>query len=214
MDALGEYWVTLDFLNSEARRLEDATGHYDERVRGVVTSEPSDGSPTAVFQIEAESPEDAYRGAEELYANLRGTAGLAESQALGGTVTTIREPAIEKATPRCPPPLPLYRRLLTACEVASAAAIRQQLAMQSSILLRAVERPIAGRWAMTDKRVVDVWVTLAGDDPRNAAFWADYREQTGRRHRIVHAGGTVSAADAAASVVVAEKVCQYMLDHS
>ncbi|HEV3071848.1 MAG TPA: hypothetical protein VGY76_10545 [Solirubrobacteraceae bacterium] len=231
----GEYWVTFDFLDSEARELEEATASADERVGGVVTSEPSNGSATAVFQIEAFNPQQAYQEAEGLYATLRADAGLAQAAPLGGTVTTLREPVIEpSAPPAPPPPPPIYRRLLdkayalheageheyatvaaqTACEVVIAAAVRRQFAMQSSILLRSVEGLIGGRWAMTDKRVRTVWTSLTGDNLGEADFWRDYNAHIGRRNQIVHAGGTVTPDEAAASIAVAEKVCGYMVENS
>jgi len=234
-NTLGEYWITLDFLESEARELEEATISADERVGGVVTRVPSNGSATGVFQIKAFSPQAAYREAEELYASLRASAGLPKAPPLGGTTTELKEPAVELPAPATPPPSPpLYRDLLnkaqslhqagehesatvaaqTACEVAIAEAVRRQLARQSSHLLRSVEQLIAGRWAMTDKRVRSVWTSLTGDTLGNADFWPDYDAHTGRRHKIVHAGGKVTLDEAAASIAVAETVCAYMVANS
>jgi hypothetical protein len=233
---LGEYWITLDFLDSEAHEVEQATGSVDQRVGGVVTREPSDGTAMVVFQIEAASHEEAYAEAVELYADLRATAGLAEAAPLAGTITTLREPGIEpRSEPSPPPPPPPYRRLLnkakalngageyeyavvaaqTACEVAIGDAMRSQLARQSSTLLQAVTDLIGGgRWAMTDKRVQGVWAGLTGDGFRQLDFWPAYDQHTGRRHKIVHAGGTVTEDEAAASIAVAEQVCAYMVDNS
>jgi hypothetical protein len=231
----GEYWVTLDFLDSEARALEEATGYGDDRVGGVVTSEPSNGTAIVVFQIEAFEPEEALTEAEGIYGQLRTYAGLPDAQPLSGTVTTLLEPRSEPPIepPTAPPP-PAYRRLLdkaealhiadeheyatvaaqTACEIAIRDALRRQLARQSSTLLRSVEGFIGRGWAMTDTRVADLWVSLTGDDPRQATFWSAYRTHVRRRNFVVHEGIAVSSDEAAESIAVAEQVCVHVTENA
>lgn len=49
-----EYWITFDVLETEAAELEEATGvGYDERVAGVITQDPSDGTAMVAFQVRA-----------------------------------------------------------------------------------------------------------------------------------------------------------------
>lgn len=67
---------------------------------------------------------------------------------------------------------------------------------------------------MTDKRVQGVWAGLTGDSFRRLDFWPAYDQHTGRRHKIVHAGGTVTQDEAEASIAVAEQVCAYMVENS
>jgi hypothetical protein len=110
-DTRGEYWVTFDVLESEAAQLEGATGGADDRVGGVVTQEPSDGTAMVVFQVVADDPDGAWRQAEVVYEELRGLAGLANAPSLGGTVTRLRDapstaprtvPAPSEGPPRSP----------------------------------------------------------------------------------------------------------------
>jgi hypothetical protein len=105
---LGEYFISLDVLDIEARRLEDATGvKWDERVGGVITKEPSDGSAHVVFQVPAPDPDAAYGEALQAYEALRSDAGLDPAPPLAGSVTLLRELDETASTPRAGPPAPI-----------------------------------------------------------------------------------------------------------
>lgn len=230
----GKYWVTLDFFDSDTQALEEATGSADKRVGGVVRGEPSDGTAAVAFQVEAFELEDALADAEGLYQQLRADAGLPPAGPVGGTITTLTEPRFEPAVEPPTAPTPPYRRLLdkaealrvageheyatvaaqTACEIAIRDALRRQLARQSPVLLFSVEGLIARGWAMTDRRVADLWVSLTGDDPRRAAFWQSYKTHVTRRNSVVHEGTTVSSDEAAESIAVAEQVCTHVTENT
>ncbi len=111
---LREYFISLDVLDTEAERLEHATGvKWDERVGGVVTKEPSDGSASVVFQVRAHDPEAAYAAAVEAYEALRSDAGLDPTPPLAASVTVLRD-LDETATasaPSAPKPAAAPRRV-------------------------------------------------------------------------------------------------------
>jgi hypothetical protein len=231
---LGEYWITLDFLDSESRAIEDATGAFDERVGFVSTSEPSDGTAAISFQVEAVDASAAHLEAEGLFAELRAAARLPPDPPLAGDVMVLREPVVKPPGEPTPPELPPYRRLLakaealhtagehayatvaaqTACELAIALAVRRQLALQSDVMLRAVSRLIGNRWNMSDGPVRAVWTALTGDELGKARFWKEYEAHLGRRHSVVHKGSDVSLEDASASIAVAKEVCAYMVENT
>jgi hypothetical protein len=106
----GEYFISFDVLDREAPALQDATGvKWDERVGGVITKEPSDGSAYVVFQVRADDEDAAYGEALEAYGALRSDAGLDPAPPLGGAVVLLRavDETDETPTPLAPPvPLP------------------------------------------------------------------------------------------------------------
>jgi HEPN domain-containing protein len=229
----------FDVLESEAPELEEATGvEYDERVGGVLTQEPSDGTATVAFQVQATNPNSAYADALDAYEQLRRRAGLAVVPPLSGTITQLRGPATTGAGPpgasHPPPavtaePLP-HERLLekahllagrdehdyatvaaqTACELAVARGIRRLVADQAPHLQASIEKLIGRRYSLSQKAVSDLWDQLARDDIRSADFWHGYTEHLVRRNAIAHEGASVTSDDADSSIETAEHFCEHV----
>jgi hypothetical protein len=231
----GEYWVTFDVLETEARQLEDATG-ADDRVGGVITQEPSDGTATVVFQVVALDDEGAWREAEEAYETIRQGAQLDNAPALGGTVTRLRDTPVAPPAPPRQPTTPVaaapqpYETLLerahtlldqkefehatiaaqSACEVAIGDSMRRLIFARAPSLQRALEAFIGKQFALSNGRMTDLWRALAGDDIRKADFWMRYRGHVARRNGAIHEGSSVTRAQAEDSMQVAREVCDYV----
>jgi HEPN domain-containing protein len=237
--ALGEYWVTFDVLETEAQHLEDATVSADDRVGGVVTQEPSDGTASVVFQLVAYDQDGAWREAEEVYEKLRRDAGLENAPSLGGSVTRLRDAPVPVPTPPkprpshtpvVPPPQPYEPQLEKArtlfdlgeyehatiaaqgaCETVMAQSLRSLIAVHASSLQKALEGFISRQFSLSQGRMCDLWGALAGDDIRQAEFWKRYREHLTRRNSVIHhEGSSVSREQAEESMVVAREFCDYV----
>jgi hypothetical protein len=194
----GEYWVSFDFDEDEARRLEDATGAFDERIGGVITKEPSDGTANVVFQVRADSPETAWGEAVELYGQLRVEAGLAEMPPLAGTVHLLRElppeelpPAEPPAPPKPPPEPPPHNRWLekamkllrdgchdgatvaaqTAIEVAIEDTLLKLIAQKYPELQVALAALTPKRFTLLDSGTRLLWNRLTDADIQKSVEW-------------------------------------------
>lgn len=234
---LGEYWVTFDVLETEARRLEDVASD-DDRVGGVVTQEPSDGTAMVVFQVVAYDQDGAWREAEEAYEKLRQAAHLDSAPSLGGSVTRLRDSPIAASRPPAPPSLTIptvgppqpHERLLekartlfdqheyehatiaaqSACEVAIGQVMRRLIAVHATSLQKALEGFISRQFSLSQSRMCDLWGALSGHDIRQADFWTRYREHAVRRNGVVHEGNSVTRAEAGESIQVALEICGYV----
>jgi HEPN domain-containing protein len=238
---LGEYWVTFDVLETEAKALEDATGvGAHDRVGGVVTQEPSDGTAMVVFEVVALDQDGAWREAEEAYEALREDARLENVPPLGGSVTRIREaPSEVVARAEAPrpstvsiaaPPQP-HEGLLdkaralfekdeyeyatvaaqTACEVAIGQSMRRLMPANPAGLRKALEGFVNKQFSLSQERVADLWSALAGEEIRQADFWSRYREHVVRRNGVMHEGSSVTRSEAEESLRVATEVCDYVI---
>jgi hypothetical protein len=240
----GEYWVTFDVAEEEAAALEDATGRGDDRVGGVITKEPSDGTALVVFEVVADDDGRAWQIAEEIYEQLRGLAHLENAPPLGGTVTRLKD-ALATVPPAAPPsprrgPIratpPRFEQLLdkaealllqdeheqtvvvaqTACEVAIGDAMRRLIAQRAPFMQSAMEGFINRQFGLSTKRMVDLWHALSGDDIRHTPgqLWERYEKHRGLRTRVAHEGSEASHQEAEASLKVAREVCDYVIPRS
>jgi hypothetical protein len=230
----GEYWVTFDVLETEAKALENAAGaSVHDHIGGVVTQEPSDG-----FDVVALDQDGAWRQAEEAYERLREDARLENVPPLGGSVTRLREAPsavvtvaeLRPSTVSIAAPPQAHERLLdkaralfendeheyatvaaqTACEVAIGQSMRRLMPTSPASLRKALEGLINKQFSLSQERVADLWSALAGEEIRQAEFWTRYRQHVVRRNGVVHEGSSVAEGEAEDSLRVAMEVCDYV----